>query len=213
MFSKLQYISQGASAKEQYNNIQEALDAGCDWVQLRFKKASSQIITPLAEQVKKLCTDYTATFIINDHPEVAKETDADGVHLGLEDMTITEAKLIVGDKILGGTANTLQDVLQRVKEGCSYIGLGPFRFTTTKEKLSPILGLEGYAAIMKELSNHQIDIPIYAIGGIVAEDIAAIIQTGVYGVAVSGIITHHPEKKILLQQMNTSLYETVNHNW
>lgn len=202
MFSKLQYISQGETAKEQYNHIQQALDAGCDWVQLRFKNASSQIITALAEQVKKLCTDYSATFIINDHPAIAKQVDADGVHLGLDDMSITEAKLIVGDKIIGGTANTITHVLQRVEEGCSYVGLGPFRFTTTKEKLSPILGLEGYAAIVRELTNLQIDIPIYAIGGIVAEDIAAIIQTGIYGVAVSGVVTNHHNKKELIEEIN-----------
>ena len=211
MFSKLQYISQGTTAKEQYNNIYEALDAGCSWVQLRFKNTSPEDITTLAEKVKKLCVSYAAMFIINDHPHIAKQIDADGVHLGLEDSSIIEAKKIVGNKIIGGTANTLTHVLQRLGEGCSYIGLGPFRFTTTKENLSPILGLEGYTSIMNELSNRKIEIPIYAIGGIVLEDIAAIIQTGVYGVAVSGIITHHNEKKLLLEQINTSLYEAVNH--
>lgn len=213
MFSKLQYISQGATAIEQHNNIYEALDAGCHWVQLRFKNASPEDITALAEKVKKLCAGYAATFIINDHPHIAKQVNADGVHLGLEDMTIKEAKKFVGNKIIGGTANTIAHVLQRVKEGCNYIGLGPFRFTTTKEKLSPVLGLEGYASIVNELSKQRIEIPIYAIGGIVAEDITDIIKTGVYGVAVSGIITHHPDKKLLLQQINTSLYEAVNHSW
>ncbi|MEJ7829630.1 MAG: thiamine phosphate synthase, partial [Segetibacter sp.] len=209
MFSKLQYISQGATAKEQYNNIHEVLDAGCGWVQLRFKNASPEDITALAEQVKKLCSGYAATFIINDHPHIAKQVNADGVHLGLEDISIKEAKRIVGNKIIGGTANTIAHVLQRVEEGCSYIGLGPFRFTTTKEKLSPILGLEGYAAIVNKLSKQQNEIPIYAIGGIILEDIAGIIQIGLYGVAVSGVITHHLDKKLLLQQINTSLYEAV----
>ena len=203
MFSKLQYISQGATAKEQYDNIFQAVDAGCKWVQLRFKNSTYEEIIALAEDVKKLCTAYDTTFIINDHPEIAKQTNADGVHLGLQDVSIAEAKAIVGSKIIGGTANTLSHVLQRVEEGCSYIGLGPFRFTTTKEKLSPILGLEKYKSILDELKQRNIDTLVYAIGGIVLEDIAAIIQTGVYGVAVSGIITNHPEKKILLQQMNT----------
>jgi thiamine-phosphate pyrophosphorylase len=205
MFSKLQYVSQGTTAREQYNNIQEALDAGSKWVQLRFKNAPEEIMLMVAEQAKKACANYNATFIVNDHAEIARETDADGVHLGLNDMTIAQARTIVGNKIIGGTANTLSHVLQRVQEGCSYIGLGPFRFTTTKEKLSPILGLQGYAAIMNELSIRKIAIPIYAIGGIVLEDIAAILQTGVYGVAVSGIITSHPEKKVLLQQLSDVL--------
>jgi thiamine-phosphate pyrophosphorylase len=212
MYSKLQYISQGETVKDQFNNISEALDAGCSWVQLRFKKASEDDLLLLSEKVKKLCADYNATFIINDHAEIAKQTNADGVHLGLDDMPVAQARKIVGDKIIGGTANTLSHVLQRVEEGCNYVGLGPFRFTATKEKLSPILGVEGYAHIMNELFKLRIDTPIYAIGGIVPEDITAILQTGVYGVAVSGVITHHPDKKILLQQINTSLYEAVNHS-
>ena len=213
MFSKLQYISQGATASEQLNNIQQALDAGCNWIQLRFKNATTDDITALAKQVKKICTHYTATFIINDHPHITLAVDADGVNLGLSDLSVSEAKKIVGtDKIIGGTANTLEHVLQRVEEGSNYIGLGPLRFTTTKEKLSPVLGLQGYKNIIDELAALQIQIPVYAIGGIVLEDIEAIMQTGVYGVAVSGIITHHPDKKLLMQQLNTFLYETVNHS-
>lgn len=213
MYSRLQYISQGTTATGQLNNIQQALSAGCNWIQLRFKNATTEEVTALAEQVKSLCTEHAATFIINDHPHIAKAVDADGVHLGLSDMSINEARQIVGShKIIGGTANTLEDVLQRVKEGCSYVGLGPLRFTTTKEKLSPVLGFKGYEEIIESLIQHHITIPIYAIGGIVVEDIQAIIQTGVYGVAVSGIITRYPNKKLLIQQFNTFLYETVNHS-
>ena len=213
MFSKLQYISQGASLSEQLNNIQQVLDAGCDWIQLRFKNGTADDLNALAAEVKRISTAYTAKFIINDHPYIAKAVDADGVHLGLADLSISEARKIVGtDKIIGGTANTLDHVLQRVEDGCSYIGLGPLRFTITKEKLSPVLGLQGYKKIMDELAARQIQIPVYAIGGIVLEDIEALMQTGVYGVAVSGIITHHPDKKLLMQQFNTFLYETVNHS-
>ena len=203
MFSKLQYISQGETAAMQLKNINEALDAGCSWVQLRFKNAEEYELKTTAEEVKKVCDTYSATFIINDHPLIAKAVDADGVHLGLTDMLIKEAVEIVGiDKIIGGTANTLQDVLQRVQEGCSYVGLGPLRFTTTKKKLSPVLGLEGYKNIMDELRRRNIDIPIYAIGGIVTEDISSILQTGVYGLAGSGIITHHPNKNELVKEIN-----------
>lgn len=213
MFSRLQYISQGSTAAAQLNNIQQALSAGCNWIQLRFKNATTDEVIALADQVKRLCTDHSATFIINDHPHIAKTVDADGVHLGLADMTIIKARQIMGsNKIIGGTANTLKDVLQHVEEGCSYVGLGPFRFTTTKEKLSPVLGLKGYEEIIEALIQRHITIPIYAIGGIVVADIQAIMQSGVYGVAVSGIITHYPDKKLLIQQFNTFLYETVNHS-
>jgi len=213
MFNKLQYISQGSTAPAQLYNIQQALNAGCTWIQLRYKNATVDEVMTLAEQVKRLCTDHAATFIINDNPHIANTVDADGVHLGLTDISVVEARRIVGsNKIIGGTANTLEDVLLRVEEGCDYIGLGPLRFTTTKEKLSPILGLKGYEEIIEALLIRHITIPVYAIGGVVLEDVQAIMKTGVYGVAVSGIITNHPDKKLLIQQFNTLLYESVNHS-
>lgn len=213
MFNKLQYISQGSTAPAHLYNIQLALNAGCTWIQLRYKNATVDEVMVLAEQVKRLCTNHAATLIINDNPHIANAVDADGVHLGLTDIPIVEARRIVGSKkIIGGTANTLKDVLQRVEEGCNYIGLGPLRFTTTKEKLSPELGLQGYKEIIEALLLHHVTIPVYAIGGVVLEDVQDIMKTGVYGVAVSGIITNYPDKKILIQQFNTLLYESVNHS-
>lgn len=203
MYHKLQYISQGETAAGQLDNIQEALDAGCKWIQLRFKNAGEPEIISIAEEVKRKCAAYGSVFIINDHPQIAKDLDADGVHLGLTDMNVTEARKILGtNKIIGGTANTLDDILNRVDEGCNYIGLGPFRFTTTKAKLSPVLGLNGYKIIMDVLKKHNIQIPVYAIGGIGLEDVGAIIQTGVYGVAMSGAITHHTNKEELIKEIN-----------
>ncbi len=206
MFSKLQYISQGSTVSQQLHNIQSAINAGCNWVQLRFKNATLNETMPLAELVKELCAKHGAILIINDHPHIAKAVDADGVHLGLTDLSISQARDIVGgNKIIGGTANTVEHVLQRAEEGCNYVGLGPFRFTTTKEKLSPILGLEGYRKIMGALQEQNIQVPVFAIGGIVFEDIEAIKQTGIHGVAVSGIVTHHPDKQLLEQQLKEAL--------
>lgn len=213
MFSKLQYISQGSIAKEQIENIQSTLDAGCEWVQLRFKNANEKEFIKIAEQVKTICSSYNATFIINDNVEVAKTIDADGVHLGLKDMPVTQARTILGaTKIIGGTANTLEDVLKRIDEKCDYIGLGPFRYTTTKEKLSPVLGINGYEIIMSELTKRKINIPIYAIGGIIIGDVTSLINTGIFGIAVSGAITNHSNKKILIENFNSVLYEKINNS-
>jgi thiamine-phosphate pyrophosphorylase len=199
MLEKIQYISQGDSPEQQLANISKALDAGCKWIQLRYKNKAIEEVRTLAKMVQKICRAYDATFIINDHVQVASEINADGVHLGLDDISVMEAKAVLKNKIIGGTANTLEDVLQRVNEKCDYIGLGPFRFTTTKEKLSPILGIEGYQEILKEVKNRNIDIPIYAIGGIEIEDFEKLEQAGVYGVAVSGLITHHKNPEILFK--------------
>lgn len=204
MYDKIQYISQGSSVTEQLNNIQQVLDAGCTWLQLRYKNGTHTEMHELAIATKKLIESYNCTFIINDYPELVVETGADGVHLGLTDMPIEQARVILGnDKIIGGTANTLEDVLQRHTEQCNYIGLGPFRFTQTKEKLSPVLGLSGYNTIMTQLQKMEINIPVFAIGGIQQEDIQPILNTGIYGVALSGYITQHENKKQLLNQLYT----------
>ncbi|MDR6406244.1 MULTISPECIES: thiamine phosphate synthase [Chryseobacterium] len=191
---KLQYISQGFTIEDQELNIRKALDAGVRWIQVRWKNAPENKFIKLCEISKKLCWDNQTICIINDHVQIAKDIDADGVHLGLKDTSIEIARHVLGqNKIIGGTANTIEDVLQRMNEPCDYIGLGPLRFTSTKEKLSPILGFEGYEKIIQDLKEKSLEIPkIFAIGGVVLNDIQLLQQIGIYGVAVSGVITNEP---------------------
>ena len=202
---KLQYISQGFTIEDQELNIRKALDNGVKWIQVRWKNAPENEFIRLCEISKKLCWENQTVCIINDHVQIAKEIDADGVHLGLKDTSIEIARHILGEnKIIGGTANTISDVLQRMNEPCDYIGLGPLRFTSTKEQLSPILGFEGYKEIIQNLKEKSLEIPkIFAIGGVVLSDIELLQQIGIYGVAVSGQITTQPsiinEFKTVLQ--------------
>ncbi|MFC0779759.1 thiamine phosphate synthase [Flavobacterium sp. HJSW_4] len=210
MYSKLQYISQGETIEKQLYNIHQALDAGCNWVQMRFKNQTQKDAFILAEAVKPLCEKYNANFIVNDNLHLTKEIDADGVHLGLTDTKIDEARAFLGiSKVIGGTANTYEDIQNHVKNGCDYIGLGPFRFTVTKEKLSPILGLSGYFDILQKLKKNKIEIPVYAIGGITLRDVSPLMETGIHGIAVSGIITESDEKEKLIQQINEKLYANI----
>lgn len=210
MYNKLQYISQGNTPEEQLSNIRRALDSGCEWIQLRFKTQNSLDLFNLAESAKILCDIYMTTLIINDNVHLAKQLDADGVHLGLSDMNVEEARIMLGNtKIIGGTANTFEHILQRTTEKCDYIGLGPFQFTATKEKLSPILGLEGYQSIIEKMKVKKIRIPIYAIGGIVLKNVESIMETGVYGIAVSGVITQSKNPSELITQLNEKLYVTI----
>lgn len=210
LYSKLQYISCGVTSAEQIDNIKRALDAGCNWIQLRFKNATEKELMITSEQTKIICSMYNAIFIVNDNVDIAKNVNADGVHLGLQDTSVTVARTILGQKkIIGGTANTLTNILSRVEEKCNYIGLGPYKFTTTKKKLNPILCIEGYKKIMSELKNKNILIPIYAVGGIVLKDVEQIMKTGIYGIAVSGIITNYVNKKKLVKQLNNTLYANI----
>lgn len=202
---KLQYISQGFTIEDQELNIRKAIDNGVKWIQVRWKNASENELIKLCEVSKKICSDNQTVCIINDHVQIAKDINADGIHLGLKDTSIDIARQILGEnKIIGGTANSIFDVLQRMNESCDYIGLGPLRFTSTKEQLSPILGFEGYEKIIQDLKEKGLEIPkIFAIGGVVLKDIDLLQQIGIYGVAVSGQITNQPsiinEFKIAMQ--------------
>ena len=187
----IQFISHFTEHYSYLDGIRLALDGGIKWVQLRMKEASPDDFRRIGAEVRKLCDLYNATFIVDDHVELVREIGADGVHLGKKDMPIAEARRILGDDvIIGGTANTFEDIEMHYHASANYIGCGPFRFTTTKEKLSPILGLEGYRNIMQKVREAGINIPVIAIGGITADDIPALLQTGIAGIALSGAILH-----------------------
>jgi thiamine-phosphate pyrophosphorylase len=206
MLGKIQYISHGDTVEEQKQHILNALEAGCKLIQVRFKNGSKEAFLEVARQARVWCTYASAHLIINDSVEIANEVKADGVHLGLTDISVEEARKLLGpDKIIGGTANTLEDVLQRIREKCDYVGLGPLRFTATKEKLSPLLGFHGYENIVKELGMRGLSIPIYAIGGIVQNDVELLRKTGIYGIAVSGMISNATDRRTLISEIEQTL--------
>ena len=169
--------------------LEPLLKAGLNWVQLRVKNRTEKEIYNIADSFVALCEKYKAFSIINDYPQLAKRVGADGVHLGKSDMSPAEARALLGkDFIIGGTANTFEDVEGLYEAGVDYIGLGPLRFTETKKNLSPVLGLEGYAEIMQSCQANSIRIPMIAIGGVTIEDLEALYDLGLYGVAVSSAI-------------------------
>ncbi|MES2132965.1 MAG: thiamine phosphate synthase [Bacteroidota bacterium] len=205
MLHKLQYISQGSDPAAHIHNIESVLDAGVKLIQLRLKNSSDEMYTEYGIKAKELCGKYHAQLIINDNPMVAKTCHADALHLGLSDMGVLEARQIIAGKIIGGTANTIEHIKQRYAEKVNYIGLGPYRFTSTKEKLSPVLGIEGYRKMIHHMKTENIDIPVYAIGGIELKDIEAIIATGIYGIAVSGLLTQSSNKENLVKEIHKIL--------
>ena len=212
MIDRLHYISQSPANGSHLETIEQVLLAGGKWIQLRVKNQSEQEILNLAIKAASLCKIHGARLIVNDYPQVALESGADGLHLGLSDMPVAEARAIVGpEMIIGGTANTFEHIQLRASEGVDYIGLGPYRFTSTKQNLSPVIGLDGYTILMEQMQKAGIDLPAIAIGGIEAEDIPLLMQAGLYGVAVSGALTRQPA---LLEQMTSVLKDIkmVAHN-
>ena len=202
----LQYISHFTQQISYAEGIRMALEGGCRWIQLRMKDAPAEEIIACAEEVLPLCRRHGAKFLLDDHVELVRQLGADGVHLGKNDMPVDEARKILGpDIIIGGTANTIEDIIRLHKQGADYIGCGPFRFTTTKKNLSPILGLDGYKSIVLKMKELGIDLPIVAIGGITVEDIPAVIGTGVSGIALSGAILGAPDPV----EMTARIIETI----
>lgn len=186
---QLQFISHFNDRFTYLDGIRLALEGGCRWVQLRMKDASAEEIIACADQVAPLCRSHDAVFLLDDHVELVERCGADGVHLGKNDLPVDKARAILGpERIIGGTANTLEDVLRLHRLGADYIGCGPFRFTTTKKNLSPVLGLEGYRNIVSGMREHGVNIPVVGIGGITPEDIETLMETGLDGIALSGTI-------------------------
>lgn len=185
----LQFITHPSERYRIVEQVKMVLEGGCKWIQLRMKEATDEEVKAVAEELIPLCKDADAILVIDDRVELVKEMEVTGVHLGKKDMPVAEARnLLEGGPIIGATANTAGDIFALKGIDVDYVGLGPFRHTTTKENLSPILGLEGYSKIMKEIREAGVQLPVVAIGGITLEDIDDVMATGVNGVAISGAI-------------------------
>jgi thiamine-phosphate pyrophosphorylase len=186
---RLMYITQGKSVHSTKHEIIEVLKGGCRWVQIRMKEAPFREIEEVAAWALPYCLEYNTILIINDHPLIAMQANAHGVHLGKNDPSVYEARNLLGpSKIIGITANTIADVLPFVNSGIDYVGIGPFRHTQTKKNLRPILGLEGYRNIMSEMAAYQMALPWVAIGGIEETDIETLHSHNIQNLAVSSAI-------------------------
>ena len=185
----VQFITHHTDTITYLDSVRIALEGGCRWIQLRMKEASDTQAEEVARQALALCRAAGAVFIIDDRVELAGRLHADGVHLGKADMPVREARRLLGPGFrIGGTANTFEDVLLHYRAGADYLGIGPFRFTTTKQKLAPSLGLEGYRAITARMREEGIDLPVVGIGGVTAEDMSALAGAGLSGIALSGSV-------------------------
>lgn len=187
---RLQFITHYNERYSYEDSAKIALEGGCRWIQLRIKDAEEKFLEQMALRVQSMCREYGATFIIDDNVLLAKKIGADGVHLGKNDMPVAQARQILGEKfIIGGTVNTFEDILYHLKNGTpDYFGCGPFRFTSTKKNLAPVLGFEGYRDIVLKMREKGVEIPLVAIGGITKEDIPQLLECGVSGIALSGSI-------------------------
>ena len=185
----LQFITHKSNRFSIAEEVKMVIDGGCRWVQLRMKDVSDAEVKSVAEQIIPMCQETDTILVIDDRVALTMDLKVHGVHLGKNDMPAVDAREYLGaGAIIGVTANTAQDIIAYKKVDVDYVGLGPFRYTTTKSNLSPIIGLDGYRDIITEVRNAGVELPIVAIGGITLEDVAELMSTGVNGVAMSGAI-------------------------
>lgn len=198
----VQFITHRNARFDDLESIRMVLDGGCRWVQLRMKDATDAVVADVALKARQLCDEYGATLILDDRVHLVEPTRADGVHLGRPDMPVDQARKILGhDRIIGGTANTIEDIRRLAAWGADYIGCGPLRFTTTKKNLAPLLGFDGYHRLITQMRAEGIVLPLVAIGGITEADLPRLAEEGVDGIAVSGSVLNAPNPTLAMQTL------------
>jgi thiamine-phosphate pyrophosphorylase len=178
----LQCITSDSNQIAHPEQIEELCEAGAKWIQLRMKNKSPEEMEEIALEALEICDDYDALLIINDHFDMALKIQAGGVHLGKDDMSWKAARDLAGpDFVIGGTVNSLRDAREALaSRSLDYVGVGPYRFTETKENLAAVLDEKSLSEILDFLG----DLPKVVIGGILPDDLPVIAAMNAEGVAV-----------------------------
>lgn len=186
---KFQYITHDIPHLTHIEQVQNACEAGAKWIQYRcLTKKDTELLKDI-NAIAEICDDWGTTLIVTNHIHLNGKADIQGFHMEDMNADFTALRKQVGDDItLGGSANTVENLIRLAQEGVDYAGFGPFATTETKPNDYPTLGIDGYASAMIQLNDLNIEMPVLAVGGIKIYDVEALMQTGVYGIAVSGAI-------------------------
>ena len=184
--SKFHYLTQDLPNRSHIEQAEIACSAGANWLQYRcLTKTDEELIAEIS-QIADICDDWGATLILTNHYHLLDKVDAQGVHIEDFDADFKSIREAIGDdKTFGASATNIEALLKVQATGVvDYCGYGPFRHTDTKPNNKPLLGFEGY----RQLQKQPIEIPVIAVGGITLNDVETLIQTGIYGIAVSAAV-------------------------
>jgi len=171
-----------------YEQVEEALKGGVTMVQLREKNVPKQELLKEAERIRELCAGYRVPFLVNDDVETAHRADADGVHLGQEDMGVCQARAVLGpDKIIGVSARTVSQAKLAYEQGADYLGTGAVFATGTKQDAQVITYEQ-----LREICA-AVPIPVVAIGGISPDNLCQLRGSGISGIAVVSALFAQPD--------------------
>lgn len=206
--SKFHYLTQDLPDRTHIDQVKQACEAGANWIQYRcFSKNNEDLIDEI-NQIAVICDDWGTTLILTDHYHLLPLVDAQGVHM--EDLHADFEfirKEISDEKTLGASANSFEDI-QRIEAlgVVDYIGCGPFSITLTKPNNHPLLGVEGYKNIVQQMNSAGIEIPVLAVGGVGITDVEALLETGIYGIAVSASVNKAENPRTALKDFYKKIY-------
>jgi thiamine-phosphate pyrophosphorylase len=203
--SKFHYLTQDLPNRSHVEQVNMACEAGANWIQYRcLTKPDDELIDEINE-IAPICDEWGATLIITNHYHLLDRVDAQGVHIEDFDADFKTIRINIGDdKTLGASATNINSLLAVQHTGVvDYCGYGPFAHTNTKPNNKPLLGFEGY----RELQKHpEIEIPVIVVGGIQITDVEHLLETGVYGIAVSAAVNHAVDPKAALKEIYQKIY-------
>jgi len=186
---KLHFITHDINQHSHVQQAQIACEAGAKWIQYRcLSKADDELLADI-NAIAAICDDWGATLIVTNHIHLKGKADIQGFHIEDMDADFIALRKQIGEEYtLGGSSNTVENLIRLAHEGADYAGFGPFKITTTKPNNSPLLGIEGYAKAVSQLQQTDIMLPILAVGGVSLADIPRLMATGIYGIAASSAI-------------------------
>lgn len=186
---KLHFITHDIPQHTHVAQAQLACEAGAKWIQYRCLTKNDDELLADINTISAICDDWGATLMVTDHIHLKDKADIQGFHIEDMDADFIALRQQVGEEYtLGGSANTVENLIRLAKEGADYAGFGPYKLTTTKPNCSPLLGINGYSEAIANLTAEQIDFPILAVGGVTLQDVESLLSTGIYGIAASSAI-------------------------
>jgi thiamine-phosphate pyrophosphorylase len=186
---KLHFITHDIVQHTHVAQAQLACEAGAKWIQYRCLSKNDDELLIDINLIAEICDDWGATLIVTDHVHLKDKADIQGFHIEDMDADFVALRKQVGEEYtLGGSANTVENIIRLAKEGADYAGFGPFKLTTTKPNRSPLLGVKGYEDAMALLKAEHINLPILAVGGVTLSDVAPLLASGIFGIAASSAI-------------------------
>ncbi|HTM98460.1 MAG TPA: thiamine phosphate synthase [Pedobacter sp.] len=194
---KLHFITHDIPQHTHIEQAQLACEAGAKWIQYRCLSKNDEALLADIHLIAAICDDWGATLIVTDHIHLKGKADIQGFHIEDMDADFIALRKDIGEEYtLGGSSNTIENLVRLAKQGADYAGFGPFNVTTTKPNNSPLLGIEGYSKAIQKLGSFAIDLPILAVGGITLQDVEPLLNTGIYGIAVSSAINQSDDLKL-----------------